>query len=43
MAKKEYTSRPGLWGTTNHYDSKGCRTGETTPGLFGDKKTKFGK
>lgn len=23
MAKKEITSRPGLFGTTNHYDSRG--------------------
>ena len=35
MAKKEITSRPGLFGTTNHYDSKGRKIGESRPGMFG--------
>ena len=35
MAKKEITSRPGLFGTTNHYDSRGRKVGESRPGLFG--------
>lgn len=35
MAKKEITSRPGIFGTTNHYDSKGHKVGESRPGLFG--------
>lgn len=34
MAKKEITSRPGLFGTANHYDSRGKKTGESRPGLF---------
>ena len=29
------TSRPGLFGTTNHYDSRGKKIGESRPGLFG--------
>ena len=35
MAKKEITSRPGLFGTTSHYDSRGRQVGESRPGLFG--------
>lgn len=35
MAKKEISSRPGLFGTTNHYDSNGKKIGESRPGLFG--------
>ena len=35
MAKKEITSRPGLFGTVNHYDSKGHKIGESRPGFFG--------
>ena len=35
MAKKEITSRPGMFGTTNHYDSRGRKVGESRPGLFG--------
>ena len=29
-------SRPGLFGTTVHYDEKGRKIGESRPGLFGD-------
>lgn len=29
------TSRPGLFGTTNHYDSRGKKIGESRPGFFG--------
>lgn len=43
MAKKEITSRPGLFGTTVHYDSNGRKVGESRPGLFGSKKTKWDK
>ena len=38
MARKtnnKVTSRPGLFGTTNHYDSKGKKIGESRPGFFG--------
>lgn len=35
IAKKEITSRPGLFGTVNHYDSKGKKIGKSRPGLFG--------
>jgi len=35
MAKKEITSRPGFFGTTNHYDSNGRKVGKSRPGLFG--------
>ena len=35
MAKKEITSRPGLFGTTQHYDSRGRKVGESRLGLFG--------
>ena len=35
MAKKEITSRPGLFGTTNHYDSKGRKVGYSQQGAFG--------
>ena len=34
MAKK-ITSRPGFFGTVNHYDEKGKKIGESRPGLFG--------
>ena len=30
MAKKEITSRPGLFGTTNHYDSRGKKIEKDT-------------
>lgn len=39
MAKKPTTkikSRPGLFGTTVHYDERGRKIGESRPGLFGD-------
>lgn len=29
MAKKEGYSRPGLFGTINHYDAKGHKIGES--------------
>ena len=32
--KKGY-SRPGLFGTLNHYDSNGKKIGFSSPGLFG--------
>ena len=38
MARKnnnKVTSHPGLFGTTNHYDSKGKKIGESRPGFFG--------
>lgn len=35
MTQKEFTSRPELFGTVNHYDSKGRKVGESRPGLFG--------
>ena len=38
MARKEtqkIKSRPGLFGTTIHYDEKGRKIGESSPGLFG--------
>ena len=35
MAKKEITSRPGFFGTVNHYDSNGRKVGESRPGFFG--------
>lgn len=38
MAKKKndkVTSRPGMFGTMNHYDSKGKKIGESRPGMFG--------
>ena len=34
MAKKEITSRPGLFGTTNHYDSRGQKVGSSNAGVF---------
>ena len=39
MARKPTTkikSRPGLFGTTVHYDERGRKIGESRPGLFGD-------
>ena len=33
--KEKISSRPGLFGTVNHYDSKGKKIGESRPGLFG--------
>lgn len=33
--KKEGYSRPGLFGTMNHYDANGNKIGESTPGFFG--------
>ena len=35
MAKK-VTSRPGLFGSTIHYDERGRRIGESRPGFFCD-------
>ena len=35
--KKEGYSRPGLFGTMNHYDNSGHKVGESRPGLFGSK------
>ena len=38
MGKKEtqkIKSRPGLFGTTIHYDEMGCKIGESRPGFFG--------
>ena len=35
MAKK-VTSRPGLFGSTIHYDERGRKIGESRPGFFGD-------
>lgn len=34
MSKKRY-SRPGLFGSINHYDSNGKKVGESCPGFFG--------
>ena len=34
MSKKGY-SRPGLFGTVNHYDANGKKIGESRPGFFG--------
>lgn len=34
MSKKGY-SRPGLFGSINHYDSNGKKVGESCPGFFG--------
>ena len=33
--KKRITSRPGLFGTTRHYDESGRLVGTSRPGLFG--------
>ena len=41
MVKKEITSHPGLFGTVNHCDSKGRKAGESRPGFFGSKKTRW--
>ena len=35
MAKK-INSRPGLFGSTIHYDERGHKVGESRPGIFGD-------
>lgn len=35
MAKK-ISSRPGMFGSTNHYDEHGRKIGEGRQGLFGD-------
>ena len=35
MSKKDGYSRPGLFGSINHYDSKGHKIGESRPGIFG--------
>lgn len=35
MAKNKISSRPGLFGTVNHYDSKGKKIGESRPGILG--------
>lgn len=35
MSKKDGYSRPGLFGSINHYDSKGHKIGESRPGFFG--------
>ena len=39
--KKKITSRPGLFGSTVHYDEKGHRVGRTTKGGFGRKDSWF--
>lgn len=36
MSRKKGYSRPGLFGSVNHYDNKGHKKGHSTPGLFGD-------
>ena len=36
MSKKDGYSRPGLFGSINHYDSKGHKIGESRPGFFGE-------
>ena len=33
MSKKGY-SRPGLFGSINHYDANGKKVGESRPGFF---------
>lgn len=43
MAKDKITSRPGWFGTTEHFDSKGRKIGESRPGLFGSTETEFNK
>ena len=43
MAKKEITSRPGLFGSEHHYDAKGKKIGRSDPGFFGSKTTKWDK
>ena len=35
MAKKEITSRPGLFGSTSHHDASGCKVGSSQEGWFG--------
>ena len=35
MSKKDGYSRPGLFGSINHYDSKGHKIGESRPVFFG--------
>ena len=35
MSKKDGYSRPGLFGSINHYDSKGHKIGVSRPGFFG--------
>ena len=46
---KKGTSRPGFFGTVNHYDANGKKTGYSTPGFFGgmnhydDKGRKVGQ
>lgn len=37
--KKEGYSRPGLFGTINHYDTNGHKVGHSSPGLFGTMRT----
>lgn len=37
--KKGGYSRPGLFGTVNHYDASGHKVGESRPGLFGGFNT----
>ena len=34
MSKKDGYSRPGLFGSINHYDSKGHKIGESRPGFL---------
>ena len=38
MTKEGY-SRPGLFGTMNHYDNRGHKVGHSRPGLFGSVNT----
>ena len=33
--KKDGYSRPGFFGTINHYDASGKKIGESRPGFFG--------
>ena len=33
--KKDGYSRPGFFGTINHYDASGKKVGESRPGFFG--------
>ena len=33
--KQKITSRPGLFGSTNHYDQKGHKIGSSRQGIFG--------
>ena len=43
MAKKKFTSRPGLFGSTNHYDSSGNKIGESHTSFWGGSNTRLKK